>query len=200
MPMLGPHMGGEIVAALASAGFVGPDMLNFANAVGNGSVQSMVTKQFQTDDTGTTPGTGVGTGTGLVGVIGSLISQAIYGGLISKFGQPGPNLLDVCKAIGDALEKETKLASLTSQHSPVFAGNGVVKAGSIMVSGSEWGSNIKTFGVLAAFLGDRWPDFAEVVGTECAKVVKNATGQVLITGVGTPPTAPGIGTGSGMIM
>jgi len=197
--MLGIHMGGVIAGKLAGSGFVGVDMLNMANAVGNGSVLSMLGKQFQTQDTGTTPGAGVGVGVGLKGVVGSVLSQMLFAGMVAKFGQAGPNLMDVCDAIATGLEQEVILAGLTSTHTPVFAGQGVVTPGSITVSDSEWAGNVKNFGLLAAFLGDKWPDFCEVVGSECSKLVKNATGEVVITGAGTPPTSPGTGSGQGVL-
>jgi hypothetical protein len=186
MPMLGPKMSLAMQGALASKGNAGVNLALFCNAVGNGSVASVVGKTFTTTDTGTGSGAGVGTGVGIMGVAAGSISKAIQAAYLMEFGMIGTLTPTICDAIGQGLEAELKLATLTSSHSPCAVGSGVVDVGSIKVSGSEWGGKI--IQMAPTFVGQDWPRFANVIGKGCAQAFAPATGQVTIAGspAGTP--------------
>lgn len=193
-------MSGLLQTAFAANGYSGPDMPNFADAIGNGTVDSIVGKAFSTSDTGTTPGAGVGTGTGISGVVQATLSAALFSGFVSAFGQSGPDLPDIADALADALVQELALASLNSTHTPVYLGNGTVVVGSIAVVAAAMGAAITAEGAGAGFVGMNWPDAAGVIGDEYAgAIIAGGTGAVVITGspAGTP--APGVGTGTGTI-
>ena len=199
MPMLGAHMTGTIIGTMTAAGLIGTSVPSFAMAVGDGSITPIIGAPFTTTDIGTVPGAGVGTGVGLTGPVDSLIAQAIFVGLVSKFGSAGDSLLDITDSVAGAFVAELALATLTSTHTPVFAGSGTIVVGSISVPASAIADMIEQSGVASGFLGDSWPDIAEVVGQEFSSGLALATGSVVIAGAPTGTPAPGAGTGSGSI-
>jgi len=186
-----------LFASLQSKGFVGSRLMDFTDAVGNGGQSHVVGKAFTTTDTGTIPGTGSGTGTGITGLIAATISSLIFAASSAIFGQFGSRLMDVTDSVGDAAVAELALALLTSTHSPVFAGSGVVDIGSIPVVAAAWGSAIQA--AAPSFLGGQWPNFAQALGEQATHVLANGTGSVTITGSPTGAPVPGVGTGSGTI-
>ncbi len=183
---------------MLSRGFNGSSVPEFSSAVGAGSVSALVGAPFTTQDTGTVPGAGTGTGAGITGVVEATVSNAIFAALLSAFGQSGSKTQDLCDAVAEALVEQIGLATLTTTNAPVFAGTGVVVIGSIGVSGSVWGSGIQ--GNAPSFLGASWPDIATEIGNGCANgVISSGTGSVIITGSPSGPTSPGVGTGTGNI-
>lgn len=193
-------MSGLLQAAMAGRGYTGPDMPNFADAIGNGTVSSIVGKAFSTTDTGTVPGAGVGTGTGITGLVEATLSAALFSGFVAAFGQAGPDLPDIADDLATALVQELALASLASTHTPVFAGTGTLVVGSIAVVAAAMGAAIEAEGVGAGFLGMNWGDAAGVIGDEYAgAMIAQGTGTVTITGSPSGTPAPGAGTGTGTI-
>jgi hypothetical protein len=192
--MLGPKMALAMQGALASKGNAGANLALFCNAVGNGSVASVVGKTFTTTDSGTGSGPGVGAGVGLKGVAAGSISKAIQAAYLMEFGMMGPTTPDICDAIGQGLESELLLATLTSAHAPCATGTGVVDVGSIKVSGTEWGGKIRQ--LAPTFVGADWARFANAIGKGCAQAFAPATGQVTIVGspAGTPSPFSGPNT------
>lgn len=187
----------KVSSEMASAGMIGPDVGLFSNAVGIGSASHVAGKAFTTTDTGTTPGIGTGVGTGITGLVGTAIGSAIFGAASALFGGSGPDLLKICNAIGAACVQELALATLSSNHNPVYVGSGIVDIGSIAVAAGAWGSSIQSS---VAFTGGQWANFASAMGTGCAgQVMSSGTGTVTITGSPTGPPVPGGGTGSGTI-
>jgi hypothetical protein len=197
--MLGAHMTGTIIGTMTAAGLIGTSVPSFAMAVGDGSITPIIGAPFTTTDIGTVPGAGVGTGVGLTGPVDSLIAQAIFVGLVSKFGSAGDSLLDITDSVAGAFVAELALATLTSTHTPVFAGSGTIVVGSISVPASAIADMIEQSGVASGFLGDSWPDIAEVIGQEFSSGLALATGSLVIAGAPTGTPAPGAGTGSGSI-
>ena len=191
----GSTLGGVMDALL----FLGPDKQKFADAIGEGSANTLKGKSFATIDTGTVPGTGTGQGVGLIGVPPGVVSSLIFALATAQFGGAGPQLAQLALAIETALLAELLKVSLKSDHTPVFLGTGIIVPGSIPVTGAEWGANITQAGNSKGFAGPQWPQFASVIGNACATGMRTATGIVVITGTGSPPTSPGIGTGQGTI-
>lgn len=195
MPLLGPSMAATIQGSLAGKGYVGANLASFCLAIGNGSVMSLVGRGFDTIDTGASSGSGVGVGVGLLGVSGSFVSKQIQAAYLFEFGSMGKSLPDIADAIGQALELELKKATLTSQHTPVYAGVGMIIPGSINVVAGAWADNIKSAG--PTFQGADWPRLCKVIAQGCVAGMKLATGQVSITGSGSMPPVPVSGVKNG---
>lgn len=198
MPIVGAAGSGNMAGTLGGAGFTGPDLMNLTDACGNGTESHLVGKFFATIDTGLIPGIGMGTGTGLMGIVGAMISATAFAMAAGSFGQSGPNLMDLTDAFGDMVVFMASQATLMSNHTPVFQGAGIVTPGSIPVVGSGWGSDIE--GQAGSFSGGNWPDLASALGAGGAAGFATATGNVTISGTFTGPTPPGPlpGAGSGM--
>lgn len=194
MPILGPAWTSLVAAQMAAQGMVGPSVPDLALAVGNGSAGHVVGKSFTTTDSGIVAGTGAGTGVGVV-VAGPAIASAIYG-YASGYGWNGPNLMNLCTAIGNACSIEMLSALLTSTHTPIFVGTGIVVPASIGVAGPAWGAAIQA---AFAFTGPQWPNLCQAIGKGCADIIHaTAIATVTITGAGFPGV-PGAGVGSGVI-
>lgn len=199
MPLLGPNMTAAIISALTAKGFVGTGMPLMAQAIGNGSVASIVGKAFATTDVGTGNGPGAGSGLGITGVVSSAVKGFIQTEALSQGLTPTSKATDVYGAVADGLVAELANATLTSTHTPVAVGTGTINPGSIPVSGSEWGGNIKTAGIALGMGGSKWPNFAQAIGGGGADGFATASGSVTIVGspIGTP--TPATGSGSGLI-
>ena len=178
--------------ALAGAGYEGDDLTALCDAIGGGSEAAVTGAPFTTSDTGSTAGAGVGTGTGVT-INETALSAAIYTRLVAAFGQAGDELAGFCDHIAAVCTSQLGAATLTSAHTPVFAGSGDIT--SITIVGSAWHSAIES---AATFTGDNWGDVAQAIGEECALALSSGTGSVTITGSGSPGT-PGSGTGTGSI-
>jgi len=201
MPMTGANMANTMQGIGAFPGDSWPDI---CSSVGDGAIDNLVGKPFTTSDTGSTPGAGVGTGVGLSGVSDSAISADLFSALqIALAATPeADSLPDICDAVAQSWVLEIALALLSTVHAPpksfVFAGGGILEAGSIVVDGTAMGEAIKSAGILAGFVGDSWPDIAEIIGDTLAASLDNAIGNVVITGSPVPPGAPVVpGTGQG---
>lgn len=188
MAMVGAAMASAMQSMLVSTGNLGVSVPVLCNAVGNGSILSVVGKTFTTVDTGTGTGAGVGLGTGIMGVSSSIIANGISAAYLQRFGMMGPTMPKIINAIAAALEEQLALATLTSAHSPVYVGSGVVTVGSILVNASEWANNIQS--LAPSFIGKTWPGLCQAIGTGCASAFATATGQVVITGAGPAPPHP----------
>lgn len=201
MTMDGSNMSGTLFSALSGLGFSGDNLTDYCDAIGIGSIDNhLVGLAFTTEDEGTTPGAGVGTGTGLSGLDETALANALFQAHVSAFGQAGDDLQDLCDQLAAALISEIALATLSSTHTPVFSGTGEVVPGSIPVDPTAWGSAIESEGAGFGFVGDNWPDAAESVASEYAAAMANATGTVDITGSpSSSSTSPGTGTGSGTL-
>jgi len=197
MSINGALWSSTLLASLTAAGMTGSKLSDFCDAVGNGSATHVVGKDFTTSDIGQTPGDGVGTGTGIIGISASAISAAIYSYAVASFGQAGDKLQDFCDAIGQACVSMMANATLDSTHNPVYLGTGTIDIGSISVVGTDWGSDIELAGALS---GSKWPDFAQAIGKgQADEILANGTGDISITGSPTGPPVPGSGTGTGLI-
>lgn len=195
MPLVSAAWSTQLYGILQGMGFMGSKLLDFTDAVAQGSVGHVVGKAFVTVDTGTVPGTGAGVGVGLSGF--SPISSAIYAFAVASFGQAGSKLQDLCDAIGQAHNAQLALAALVSTHSPVFVGSGTVVPGSIPVVGTGWGSQVQA--AAPGFVGSQWANFAQAIGKGCAAGYPTATGTVVISGSPSGVPVPGAGSGAGTI-
>ena len=193
----GSNWSTTLLASLGGKGFVGTRLSDFTDAVGNGGQSHVVGKPFTTTDVGTVPGTGAGTGTGIVGMVAAAISSLIFAAASASFGQFGTRLMDVTDSIADACLSEMALATLTSTHSPVFAGTGTVDVGSIPVVAAGWGTAI--FAAAPSFLGTQWNNFAQALGEQATNVLAAGTGTVTIAGSPSGDPSGGAGTGVGVI-
>jgi hypothetical protein len=194
MPMIGPAMSLFIEASMASKGNAGVNLSVMSLALGSGSVMSVVGKTFETTDTGTGSGAGVGAGVGITGVTAPDVSLALKAAYLQEFGMMGTTFPDIADAVSQGLEQQLSLATLTSAHSPVYAGTGVLNLGSIPVSASEWASNVQN--LAPVLVGHDWPRFCSVIGKGCTQPFSKATGMVVIAGAGPPPPVPFSGPNS----
>lgn len=198
MPFIGASLSTTMVGLLAGKGFVGPDVKKLTDACGLGSQLSIVGKTFSTIDTGTIPGTGVGTGVGLI--IQAPLVTAAYVGQAAGAGFVGPNVMDVGDAFGQALQITAAQATLISMHTTVFVGTGIVVPGSVGTVESEWGSNIFSQGTSLGLLGQDFQKLGNALAAGGAAAMALAIGTVVIAGAPTGIPVPGAGTGTGNIL
>ncbi len=195
MSLVGPRWSSNLDGKLAAKGFVGARLHLFTDAVGNGSQQHSSGKSFSTQDVGTVPGAGQGSGTGIT-VNGANAANNIFA-LATAAGFMGQRLHDVCDACGQTLQDEYAQATLQSVDAPVFLGVGTIVQGSIAVVGPMWGTQIQSLGTADNFIGQRWPDFSNAIGSgQAQEVIANGTGTLTIVGSGGTPS-PGSGSGVG---
>lgn len=199
MALSGSSLSSSLFASVSARGTPTTELKKLTDAIGNGIVLSLVGKSFVTTDVGTTPGAGKGSGTGLIVVPGS-IAPLIVTNAVAAFGGSGPDLPLLALDIETATIQTLLSASLTSTHTPVFTGSGIINPGSIPVSPNEIGGNIKTQGISQGLVGPDFPGLADAIGTAVATALALASGSILITPV-TPgaPTVPGVGVGQGII-
>ena len=184
-----------LVGALAGFGYTGTELQTLTDTLGIGFSVSVIGKSFATTDAGAKGGSGVGSGLGLLGIPPSSISSAMFQECTTKFGG-GSELLNICIATEQASILEFSKANLTSIHSPISLGTGIINIGSISVPSSEWTGNIVQAGLSKSLAGPDFPSFAEAVGNSHSQAVSFLTGQVTITGGGGDA---GVGVGSGTI-
>jgi hypothetical protein len=196
MPLVAPLMVTQIAAALVSKGFIGVNTPLLAQALGLGSVLSLVGKPFSTTDTGSGPSAGVGVGVGLQGVSAGALKTLLLTSATSKGLVPTPQLQDLFGAYADALVAQLALATLTSAHTPVFVGSGTI-VGGITVPAPAWASAIQS--QAPTFVGTNWPVLCSVFGEASSQAMLTATGTVVISGPPPPTPAPAVGQGTGTI-
>jgi hypothetical protein len=185
-----------LFSAFGAVGFQGQKLQDFCDAIAGGSASYLTGLTFTTMDVGATAGSGSGVGTGITGVSADQVAQAIYSAASSAFGGGGAKLMPCCEVIGSVLVSQLAQASLQSTHSLVYLGTAQITPGSIAVSGSAWGSAIQS--AAPGFNGKLWPAFAQAIGTGCASGFSQATGSLVISGSGSQPPIPGMGSGSGI--
>jgi len=206
MALSGSALSGLIQSELSGKGFTGVQLTPFCNALGNGIVDATTgILTFTTTDTGTIPGTGTGSGTGVLGLSESNISSLAYNtgqGFWASFQNNGPGIKwqDVCDAVATAVVAHfTSAATLTSTHSPVFAGTGLVTA----YAGVAIPAMKAT--IVAAAPGSwaswRMPELAEAIATGVVTELLSHTPASAVTITGSPAgiPVPGAGTGSGVV-
>lgn len=189
-------LGSLIDGNLAGFGATGANRTIFSNKVAAGIVMSIVGKTFATSDTGTIPGTGVGTGTGISGLSSSSMASLAVATLIST-GTNAQNLMD---AIMNATVSHLGSASLLSSHTPVYLGSGNIVVGSIPVIIPEMASNIQSQLSGAGANGANLANLCLAIATGvCTGIISSGTGTVTIVGSPTGPPSPGSGSGTGVI-
>lgn len=197
--ILGTNWSATALSCLQGRGFVGSKLVDFTDALGIGGQNHVVGKPFTTTDTGTITGPGIGVGVGILGLIGATISTLVFGLATGSFGQSGSKLMDICDCVGIAAVSELGLAVLSSTHTPVVIGTGIIVPGSIAVIGSAWGSAIDTVGSGKGFIGSQWPNFAQAMGQgQATHILAVGTGSVVISGtpIGSPVPGSGVGVGA----
>lgn len=195
MSLSASALGSLIDANLASAGAIGANRLVFANAVAAGIVMSIVGKSFATIDVGTIPGAGIGSGTGLTGLISGTMTTTAVGLLPTT----GVNAMPMMNAIMNAVVSHMSAASLASTHTPVFAGSGTIVPGSIPVLAPELASNIEAQLTSAGANGSNKAILSAAIAGGVAIGFITATGTVTISGSPAGIPVPGGGSGTGVI-
>lgn len=197
MPITSAIGASSYSATLSAKGFSGSELMQFTDATAKGTESHLVGKPFSTIDTGLIPGIGVGTGVGLMGILSTSISALAFVVATQSFGQSGENLMDLTDGFGDMVVSMMSGVTLSSNHSIVFQGTGLITPGSIPVVGTSWGDEIRD---ASSFSGESWGDLAGALGEGGAIGVMSATGQVTISGAFTGPVPPGPVAGLGVGM
>lgn len=206
MALSGSTLSSLIQANLAGKGFTGVQLTAFSNGLGNGIVNGTTgLLLFTTADVGTIPGTGTGSGTGVLGLSQANISSLAYTtgqGFWSSFQNNGPGIKwqDLCDAVAAAVVTHfSAAATLTSTHSPVFAGTGSVVAYSGVTVPVMKGT------IVAASPGSwatwRMPELAEAIATGVVTELLSHAPASTVTISGSPAgvPVPGGGSGSGVV-
>lgn len=169
-----------LYSSLSGQGFNGANLMDFCDAVGNGSALHVVGKTFATVDSGP-PGGGTGSGSGITGIPEPVVAASIFSTATGAFGQSGAALQDFCDAVAQALVSQMATATLNSSHS-VSGGTGTIVPGSITVVGPLWGLAIAA--AAPGFAGSQWSNFANAIGVGCANGMNVAGGTVTISAGG----------------
>jgi hypothetical protein len=183
---------------LVLAGAIGTNKLKFCKAVSTGLINSLKGKSFTTLDTGTVPGVGQGTGTGLIGLMPDQMTQI---GIAAAPGMTGDNALPLMTAIMTASQQYLAMAAaLASNDTPVFLGTGTIVIGSIMVTMDEVNNNLQSAFKDQKANGDNMPALCKAIATGFTfGILTMATGELVIVGTPTGTPAPGGGPGMGTI-
>jgi len=189
-------LGGLIAANLTGFGAIGANKMVFSNAVAAGIVMSIVGKSFSTIDIGTIPGSGIGSGTGLTGLIGASMASIAVGALPTTGVNASPLMQAIMNAVVTHLGSNT---TLTSNHTPVFAGSGIVVIGSIPVTIPGMAGNIDSQLSSAGAAGSNKTILSTAIATGVVSGILLATGTVTISGSPSGTPVPGAGSGSGVI-
>ncbi len=178
---------------LANEGATGYNRFIFSEAIANGIIMSIASKTFTTSDTGLVPGTGTGNGTGIT----SLSSSNMTSTTLALFPTTGVNAERLVRAIMQAVVTHlTTSATLTSSHTPVYSGTGIINIGSITVSTIEMTTNIDNQLFLIGANGYNRTILSSAIATGIVtEIIGFGTGTVIITG--TPSGIPTSGSGSG---
>jgi hypothetical protein len=197
MALSGAALGALIDSNLAAAGAIGSNRTVFSNAVGNGIVNHIVGKSFTTTDVGTIPGTGAGIGTGITGLADANMTSLA----LSTMSSTGSNAFNLMDAIMRAVVTHlSSSATLTSTHSPVFAGSGIVDVGSIPVVIAGMQGTILAELNSAGAIGVNRSNLSLAIATGVVTEILSAgTGTVTITGSPSGIPVGGGGVGAGVI-
>jgi hypothetical protein len=194
MSLSAPTLGSLIDSNLAGYGANGSNRTIFSNAIAAGIVMSISGKSFATLDAGSVPGFGAGSGVGLTGLNPTNMTSTS----ISIMPSVGVNANNFLMAIMNAVVTHlSSSATLTSTHTPVFAGVGTIVIGSIPVSITEMKNNIDSQLSLAGAVGSNRTVLSNVIATGIVtEILNSATGTVVI--VGSPSGTPSGGSGAGV--
>lgn len=174
----------------------GSNRTKFCNAVAAGITMTIIGKPFATIDIGLVPGIGNGLGIGIIGLISDNMVQTS----MQTMPRTGTNAERSFKAIMTAVVAHLTAATLTSSHTPVFAGTGTVVVGSIPVTIEEMTGNIDQQLMKVDAKGSNRTIYCKAIATGIVKeILQSGTGAVIITGspIGIP--SAGAGTGIGVI-
>lgn len=187
-------LGNLIDSNLAGFGAVGSNRTIFSNAVATGIVNTLVGKNFTTNDTGS--GTaGTGTGTGVTGLSPSTMVSIALPVMISQ----GSNANNLMTAIMNATVTHLQsAASLTSVDPDVGIGTGIVVIGSFGVTIIEMTTNINNALLTAGANGSNRQNLSQAISTGIiTNLLASGTGTLTITGGSSlPPGTSGTGTGT----
>jgi len=174
-------------------GVPGISFTDFTHAVAFGIVTNIVGSTFITVDTGSVAGSGVGAGVGIVGLNQAALSSLIYANCSSLWGTTGVRLQDFTDAIAQSVVTHLLAATLTSTHSPVYAGTGVVSFALSSMNQSAMASSIQNANT---FNGPLWSRWCTAIANGVVSHIKSVgTGIVTITGSGSGGSGSGSGTG-----
>lgn len=201
MSMLLPsRMALNIMSKLMEKGFNGTYLFQFASAIGTGSITPFIGKTFTTNDVGLATGFGTGTGTGIF--VNSSVFQSVFIlNITNEFGvTPTEQMLILANAIGESFELELKEASLHSNHSFIFNGNGVVNISSINISSNEIKNLLIVTGMGLGLNGSAWVSLANSIANALEQCFFLGMANVSISG--SPNTIvpfPSTGSGTGIL-
>ena len=186
MPLTGIILGQQITQKMALKGQAGSQTVNFANALGNGIVTSILaTNVYNGVTTGMGPGMGVGTGK-ISGLVGFVVGMNIYNMMIAK-GFTGSQQLNTALAIGEAFaEHILSFGIINSTGGPTAIGTGTGLITGIV--GLLVGQQILTFMSASGFTGSQSLNLAMAVGEGIA--ISMAATFVITTIVGVPAPPP----------
>lgn len=159
----------------------------FSNLLAQGIVNSIVNKTFETVDTGV-PGSGVGTGTGILGLSPTDMASIALGVMSSQ----GPKAAVLMQSIMTAAASHlASSANLQSNSASVLTGSGTIVVGSINVSSSEMATNIETLFTTPQNLGGGGAISSIYLTNLCLAVSTGICTNILTSGTGTLVIAPG---------
>jgi len=191
MPLTGIILGQQITQKMALKGQAGSQTVNFANALGNGIVTSILaTNVYNGVTTGMGPGMGVGTGK-ISGLVGFVVGMNIYNMMIAK-GFTGSQQLNTALAIGEAFAEHVSSLGIVNSTGgpvalgapPIFGGKGAITG----IIGSLVGQQILTFMSASGFTGSQTLNLTMAVGEGIA--ISMAATFVITTIVGVPAPPP----------
>jgi len=175
----------------------GISFIEFTTGIATGVINGTVGSTFTTVDTGQISNPGIGSGTGITGLDQTTLSNLIFNNCYVGWDSAGVQLLNITDGIAESVVTHFGSATLTSTHSPVWQGTGIVSFTSSSMSHTVMSSGIQS---ATTFIGTHWASFSTYIASAIVTYVKsNGSGSVIITG--TPPGSPtsGSGTGSGTI-
>lgn len=185
------------ITTLIPTAATGISFIEFTLGIATGVINGTVGSTFTTVDTGQISNPGNGLGTGITGLNQTTLSSLIYNNCYAGWNSAGVQLLNITDGIAESVVTHFGSATLTSTHSPVWQGTGVVSFSSSSMSSTVMASGIQS---ATTFIGTYWASLSTYIASAIVTHVKsNGSGSVTITG--TPPGSPtsGSGTGSGTI-
>jgi len=185
-----------IKSNLEFQGAKGSNLQPFCTAVAAGITMSIIGVAFVTTDVGLVTGIGVGTGTGITGLVESnMVTIAL-----SQMSSQGPNAKPLMEAIMSAVIGELSNATLTTADAPVFVGSGTINTGTIAVVESVMALNIAEQLKNSGANGSNVVNLSQAIAAGVTRqIISSGTGTVTIVGSGSPIPVPGVGVGTGVI-